>query len=103
MKTRLAACEKGKRNPARAGQDEIQSLRLWTKSLRDQPSQSCDCYGLASDIRSCRADWGAGLLLPVTAFDSLVEGSGVGIAEVHILAYGVLLAGGGDIFYGFQE
>ena len=28
MKTRLAACEKGlgKRNPARAGQDEIQSL-----------------------------------------------------------------------------
>ena len=45
MKTRLAACEKGpgKRNPARAGQDEIQSLRLWTKSLRD-------------DIRSARGD-----------------------------------------------
>ena len=80
----------GKRNPARAGQDEIQSLRLWTKSLRD-------------DIRLCRADWGAGLLLPVTAFDSLVEGSGVGIAEVHILAHGVLLAGSGDIFYGFHE
>ena len=97
MKTRLAACEKCREN-------EILPVPGRTKSLRDQPAQSCDCYGLASDIRSCRADvGGAGYLLPATAFDSLVEGGGVGIAEVHILAHGVLLAGSGDIFYGFHE
>ena len=101
MKTRLAACEKGwktkscpcraGRNPKPAALDEIASrpavavLRLLWLGKR---------YPLVPS--------GLGLL-PATAFDSLVEDGGVGIAEVHILAYGVLLAGGGDIFYGFEE